>query len=100
MTADQWIQIGIFLMMCVGQAVVFVVMVSKNSRAAGALSATVDSFSATVKEFKGSVNESIRELYASRLKHEKEITALQTAIDRCGPCNDGHVHHRLEDELP
>ena len=72
-------------------------IVNKNSRAAGELSATVKNFGETVKEFKDSVNASIEELFDSRLKHEREITALKTSINRCPSCNE-HIHHRLEDE--
>lgn len=92
MTADQWIQVGIFLMMGGANAAVLLGIVNKNSRASGELSATVKSFEGAVKEFKESVNGSIKELFASRLKHESDISALKTAVGLA------HTHHRAEDE--
>jgi hypothetical protein len=93
MTADQWIQVGIFLMMGGANALVLIGIVNKNSRASGELSATVKNFGGIVADLK----EGMKELYQTRLDHEKRLTEMETGIEHCEPCN-AYRQRRITDK--
>ena len=93
MTTDQWIQIGIFLMMGGANALVLIGIVNKNSRSAGELSATVKNFGSIVNELK----DGMKELYHTRLDHERRLTEMETGIEHCEPCN-AYRHKRMDDK--